>query len=422
MQIIQDFLFELTSIFLEMSPYLLFGFLVAGILHVYFPQKKIEKYLGRNNFFSVINAAILGVPLPLCSCGVIPTGISFYRNGASKGSTVSFLISTPQTGIDSILITYSLLGFPFAIIRAIVALITGIIGGLISNFTYKKEVIKNKQIEIKNQKKDTGNPIKRIFNYAFIDFLQDLAKWLSIGVLIAAFISVLIPDDFFSSYIGNTYIEMLLVLIASIPLYVCATSSVPIAAVLIMKGISPGAALIFLMAGPATNAATMTVIAKTLGKKTFFVYLFTIIGGAFVSGILINTFLPKEWFQIVSINSQHIHQHFNNFSILHIISGIVLFLLIINAFRLRYFSKKAEHLQQNNNNFNMKIITISVKGMDCNHCKRNVENNLSTMQGVKNVEADLNKEEVRIEGEEINQNLIEQKIIDLGYKVTKEKE
>ncbi|RLD62015.1 MAG: heavy metal-associated domain-containing protein, partial [Bacteroidetes bacterium] len=274
MQYIQNYLLELFELTNEMSPYLLLGFFFAGILHVFFKKERIAKYMGGSKIKSAIYATLIGIPLPLCSCGVIPTGISFYKNGASKGSTVSFLISTPQTGVDSILVTYSLLGLPFAIIRPIIALISGVFGGVFTNYYTKSDVQESScHLSEANEKIDKKNVFSRFFNYAFVEFLQDISKWLIIGLMVAAFISLVLPDDFFTSYINNSLLSMGIVLLASIPLYVCATGSVPIAAVLLMKGLSPGAALVFLMAGPATNAATITVLGKVMGKKALTSYL-----------------------------------------------------------------------------------------------------------------------------------------------------
>ena len=256
-QLYLDDLLELTN---EMSPYLLLGFLFAGILSVYLKQQRISKYLGGKNLKSVFNASIFGVPLPLCSCGVIPTGVSLYKNGASKSSTVSFLISTPQTGVDSILVTYSMLGLPFAVIRPVVALLTGLFGGLL-NIPYDKE-IKVKDYDNANKEKENGSRFINMLKYAFVTFLQDISKWLVIGLLLAALISVLVPDNYFENNFSNPLFGMIMILAVSVPLYVCATGSVPIAAVLLMKGLSPGAALVFLMAGPATNIATLTVLSK----------------------------------------------------------------------------------------------------------------------------------------------------------------
>lgn len=416
MQVVFDFIlkffFELVYLFAEMAPYLILGFALAGILHVYFPKHKVAKYLGKKNLKSVVNAAILGIPLPLCSCGVIPTGISFNKNGASKGATVSFLISTPQTGVDSILVTYSLLGLPFALIRPIAAFITGIIGGGLTNATddSKEDLFENEpEIEIKGSKFQTA------LNYAFVEFLQDIAKWLMIGLVIAAFISAIIPEGFIETYMSNPYLNMLIVLVASIPMYVCATGSVPIAAVLMMKGLSPGAAFVFLMAGPATNAATMTVIKQSMGTKALISYLSSIIGGAVIMGIIINQ-LPPSWFVLPGMNlSGHNHEEMGLgwFSIL---SAIVLFILLLNGLRLQYIPKtiKIEEMADNEKVF-------SVEGMTCNHCKSSVEKNLAKLDKIEFVEVDLANKAVIIKGDNIDNNVIKNAVTDLGYDYKGEK-
>jgi uncharacterized membrane protein YraQ (UPF0718 family)/copper chaperone CopZ len=403
---LQKFFFELVYLFAEMSPYLILGFALAGILHVYFPKHKVAKYLGRKNLKSVINAAILGIPLPLCSCGVIPTGISFNKNGASKGATVSFLISTPQTGVDSILVTYSLLGLPFALIRPVAAFITGIFGGALTNSTddTKEDLFENEpELVIKGSKFQTA------LNYAFVEFLQDIAKWLMIGLAIAAFISAIIPDGFIENNMSNPYLNMLIVLVASIPMYVCATGSVPIAAVLMMKGLSPGAAFVFLMAGPATNAATMTVIKQAMGTKALISYLTSIIGGALIMGVVVNQF-PTEWFLLPGMElGGHNHEEMG-LSWFSIASAITLFLLILNGLRLQYIPTtiKTEDMADNE-----KVFTV--EGMTCNHCKSSVEKNLSKLDKIEFVEVDLANNAVKITGDNIDNTVIENAVNDLGF-------
>jgi len=405
-------LWELT---LEMSPYLLLGFLIAGILYIYFPKEKVKKYLGKDNFMSTLNAALIGVPLPLCSCGVIPTGISFYKSGASKGSSVSFLISTPQTGVDSILATYSLLGLPLAIIRPIIALITGVIGGIATN-TIEKNTEQNQSREEllnNNEDKPKGNRLFMMMHYAFVEFLQDISKWLIIGLLLAAMMAVLIPDDFFTNYLGNEYLSLLIVLVASIPLYVCATGSVPIAAVLLMKGLSPGAAIVFLMAGPATNAATITVIGKVLGRKTLTSYLASIIGGAIIFGILVNEFLPREWF---TSNLVHVHDGHGSHLLpywMKVASSILLIGFLINGYIQKYISGKKIESSKTENDMAQK--TVKVSGMTCNHCKANVENNLSSITGIDTIEIDLESGKVKMTGEDIDLSEVKNKVEGIGY-------
>lgn len=442
MELIKEYIIEFFEILNQMSPYLLLGFLFAGILHVSFPHDKINKYLGQKNITSVINGSILGIPLPLCSCGVIPAGISLYKNGASKGSSVSFLISTPQTGVDSILVTYSLLGLPFAIIRPIIALITGFLGGFLTNISDKDKNSKKTNQNLNSSceippKHPAGiisqgkNVFVRMFKYAFIDLLQDISKWLIIGLLIAAIISILIPDNFFITYVGNDYLIMLIILVVSIPLYVCATASVPIAAILILKGISPGAALVFLMAGPATNAATITLISKVFGRKTLFVYLFSIIAGALFFGILINNFFPRDLFISHISNQIQLHSSHGILPLwLKIVSSITLLLLIINGYFQKY-KKKKNTLRSNkpeisrqsgspqskkmNENIENIEVTIIVKGMTCNHCKMSVEKNIGSIQGIEDVNADLISSQVNIKGKNIDLKKIKSVIKDIGY-------
>ncbi|MCF8296222.1 MAG: SO_0444 family Cu/Zn efflux transporter [Saprospiraceae bacterium] len=412
MEFTLNFFQELVTLTNEMSPYLLLGFLIAGILHIYIKKEKITKYLGKKNIKTVIVASIFGIPLPLCSCGVIPTGISFYKDGASKGATVSFLISTPQTGMDSIMITYSLLGLPFAIIRPIVALISGVIGGILTNNFDKKEIEKPADLECTNDNpaEHNQNKLKLMFKYAFVEFMQDIAKWLIIGLLVAALIAVLIPDNFFEMYIGNNYLSMLMILVVSIPLYVCATGSVPIVAVLLMKGLSPGAALVFLMAGPATNAATITVIGKSLGQKTLILYLISIISGALIFGIFIDSFLPISWFQNHIINLAHGHESHLLPYWLKVSSSIILTILLINGIFRKYFMK-------NKSKTDMTETIITVKGMTCNHCKANVEKSLLKLEGIKEVVVDLASSKVRISGEKINLLKVKTTLDEIGYEL-----
>jgi uncharacterized membrane protein YraQ (UPF0718 family)/copper chaperone CopZ len=411
---------KLVLLVMDMAPWLLLGFLIAGLLHVFFPEGKINNLLGKSNMKSVFRAALIGVPLPLCSCGVIPTGVSIHKNGASKGAAISFLISTPQTGVDSIMVTYSLLGLPFAILRPVIAFFTGIMGGALTN-KFEPDAAKpitktaTESLPWTNSWKKT---FIEIFRYAFVDLLTDIAKWLVIGLSLAALIAVFVPDDFFSTYIHNDFLGMLIILAISVPLYVCATSSVPIAAVLMMKGISPGAALVFLMAGPATNAATISVIGNSMGKKTVFLYLFTIISGALFSGLFIDYFLPRQWFTSAI---SHIHHGAHNHDLLpdwlKVISGIVIVLLLLNIFIRNLITR----IRNRNsvpviNELSMNDVKVYVRGMTCTHCKMSVETNLKKLDGVDKTVADLNSQIVTISGEKIDLDKVKETIEGIGYK------
>jgi len=433
MDFVIDYFSELIYLFNEMAPWLLFGLVFAGLLKVYFPQEHIDKYLGKPNLKSTINASLLGVPLPLCSCGVIPTGISFYKNGASKGATNSFLISTPQTGIDSIFATYAMLGWPFAIIRPIVAFSTGILGGVLTNWLIKEKTkpIANQmfaglKLDVKKAgkaspacnddscgchtppKKEVHSLI-RAADYAFIELLQDIAKWLIIGFMAAALLSVVLPEGFFSMFKGYGIFEILIVLAASVPLYICATGSIPIAAVLLMKGVSPGAALVFMMAGPATNVATITVLAKTMGKKSLFIYLGSIIGGAIFFGMLTNWLIPADF---IMSKMNHNHGDGMNHEMLPQWIGISSSIVLITSIIAGYFIERIKKQKKMNRET---FQTISVEGMTCSHCEASINRNLSKLDGIDEVIADKNTAQVKVRGPKINLAEIERIVTDLGY-------
>ena len=310
----------------EMSPYLLFGFLVAGILSVLVSPKFIENQLGGKGIWPVIKAAIFGVPLPLCSCSVIPVTVSLKNHGASKGAATAFLISTPQTGVDSILVTYGLLGPVFAVFRPIVAFFTGVIGGFfVDEFDGFDENIVKKNEECSHGCCSNSVPVNkfyRIFHYAFIELPKDISKPLIIGLIIAGILSAVVPDDFFSQKIKSDFLIMFIMLLLGIPMYVCSTASVPIAAVMISKGISPGATLVFLITGAATNAAGIATIWKLLGKKTAYIYLSTIAISALLSGFVLN--LIYSSFQNKGLELYH-----NFFELPYYVKQILAILLLL---------------------------------------------------------------------------------------------
>ncbi len=430
LEYIEAYFSELWFLVLEMAPWLLLGLIFAGLLKVYFPQKHIDKYLGKSNTHSALNASLIGIPMPLCSCGVIPTGISFFKNGASKGATNSFLISTPQTGVDSILATYSMLGWPFALLRPVVALFTGVAGGIFTNVFVKSKPkkqapdftgLKIDTGEVKNdgekcegdtcdcnepKKEDKRHSLIRAADYAFVELLQDIAKWLVIGFLLAALISVALPDDFFSSFQGLGLVELIVILAASVPIYICATGSIPIAAVLLMKGVSPGAALVFLMAGPATNVATMTVLGKTMGRKSLIAYLATIIGGAMLFGLLINWLIPSDFIlsKVVHIHGEH--QMLPDW--LMWAAAITLIFSMTGGYFYSIIKKRRKMTQA-------KGITVKVTGMTCSHCEANVKRNLEALKGITSVVADNRSETVKITGSNFNLDKVKSTINELGY-------
>jgi uncharacterized protein len=332
---ILDLINEIITIFKDMAPYLFLGLTIAGILDVFFDKSFILKHLGKNNLASVIKASVLGVPIPLCSCGVIPTAISLKKSKASQGAVVSFLISTPQTGVDSIAATYGMMGPVFAIFRPIVSFVMGIVGGVLTNITHKdiekkqgssEELCESCQSAQKLAKQKTiSQKIIDAAKYAYFDFLDGIAVNLVVGMVIAGFISFLIPDNFFTQYLNNEFLTMLLMIVAGVPLYICATASIPVAVSLILKGISPGAAFVFLAVGPATNAATITVLLKELGRKVLFIYLSVIIIGSLMAGYILNAIY--NFWDVSALNSLNHAHHAHTPLYIEVITWLFLILL-----------------------------------------------------------------------------------------------
>lgn len=291
----------------EMSPYLLFGFFFAGILHVLFPIDAFARHLGKSGFWSVVKAVIFGIPLPLCSCGVIPSAILLRKRGASRGAILSFLVATPITGIDSIMATYSLMGLFFTVFRVIASSLTAIVTGVLGNLILPKE---ESVMHVHHYPPTSDDPqcchdeaakssmkihhrVGELFRYAFIELLGDVWKWLALGVIIGGMISYFVPESLIQRYLGGGIQSMVIMLVVGIPMYVCATGSIPIAAALMLKGMSPGAALVFLLAGPATNAVTFTVVAKELGKGAAVIYVSCIAVMSLLMGLALDLFWGK---------------------------------------------------------------------------------------------------------------------------------
>ena len=419
MEFFKEIAVTIFSIFNEMSVYLLLGFLFAGILHVFVPQQLFLKYLSKNNWVSVLYAIMFAVPLPLCSCGVVPAAMALYKEGASKGSVISFLIATPQTGVDSIIATYSLLGLPFALIRPIAAFFTSIFAGPITNiFTSNEKNIKiSFQKRTEEQKLSFTQKIKKIFQYGYVEMLEDIGKVLIFGLIIAGLIAYFIPNNFFMIFKDNTILTMLLILVVTIPMYICATGSIPIAIALMMKGMSPGTALVLLMAGPGANIVSMMVIGKVLGKKTFCVYLITLIIGAIGFGLFIDNFLPANWFDVSKFS---ITEHNNNvgFYYFKILCSFILFTLLANSI---LFKKNREKVEIMENNAVKNAIAFKIDGMSCNHCKANVTKVISNLKSVTGVSVNLSEGVAYVEGTPTDEE-IKSAVEAIGFKFSGRKE
>lgn len=404
---------EILHLINEMSPYLLLGFLLAGIMHVFLPQNYYGRFLGRRNFKSVVNAALFGIPLPLCSCGVIPTAMSLRKEGASKGATVSFLIATPQTGVDSIIATYSLMGIPFAIIRPIAALVTSLFGGAIVNLSDKDSPAEAEHVQcecVSESKKSFLSRCVDVLKYAYVEMMGDIGKWLVIGLFIAGLITILVPDGWFTIFQGNTLASMLLVLAIAMPMYVCATGSIPIAVALMMKGLTPGAALVLLMAGPACNFASMIVVRKVLGMKTTLVYMLSIVIGAIGFGCLIDYLQftgSIDFLSHLSAEQRCCHEPSSWFA-WTCTAALVLFLinaLVISKFKNNRADKTPSKMTEQ---------IYHIEGMNCNHCRMSAEKALQSVEGVTSASVDLASKEAHVEGT-ASKEALAKAISDIGF-------
>jgi uncharacterized membrane protein YraQ (UPF0718 family) len=325
------------NLIIESAPWLLVGYLLAGIIKQVIPSSWVEKQLAPPGFSSILKGAVIGAPLPLCSCGVIPAALAIRKAGASKGATSSFMVATPETGVDSISFSYAVLGPIFAVVRPIGALISAIVAGvLVSAFDREDPVIEENSQSCGNcctdsqqgasQKESLGQRFLNAVRYGYGRMIQDTAKWLVIGLVAATFITALVPQSFFLQW-GDGLLAMLIMVIVGLPMYICATASTPVAASLLFAGISPGAALVFMLTGPATNIATMGVIKEQLGLRSLVAYLIGVIGTAIACGLILN-----ELYQVLNWSLQlEITEHGQSYPLWRQLAAIFLTSLVASV-------------------------------------------------------------------------------------------
>jgi len=420
-----DILNHIYILFTEMAPYLLLGLIFVGVLNFLVSKEQIIKHVGKPDFSSIIKAALIGIPLPLCSCGVVPTAIYMKKNGATSAASISFLISTPQTGIDSILATYGMMGPIFAIYRPFVSLIMGIIGGSIVQIFDNK--IDNKKssnslprfinlnsFDTKKPKESFTNRIRNSAKYAFVEFLDDISYQFIVGLIIAALIAYFLPTEFIiNSRLNSGIIGMFLVLVVAVPMYVCATASIPVAITLMMKGFSPGVAFVFLVAGPATNAASLAIIYKTIGKKLTIIYLSSILVLSIVFGLILDWIFNYFNLDVSSVLIHHHHHSDGNSFLTYILSlsSIIFFVILVSSIyrkvSKKYFTNKKANANQES--------VLNIYGMTCNHCVSNVSNTLRNFKEIEEFRVVLEENKAYIKGN-VDLKKIKKAIEEIGYK------
>ncbi len=387
MELINSLLFMLN----EMSPYIMLGFFIAGIMHAFISQKTFARHLSGTGFKAVVKSTLIGIPLPLCSCGVLPTAIGMRRSGASRAASTAFLVATPQTGVDSIAATWSLLGPAFAVIRPVAALVTAVFGGLAvgkAEHDGQTACVSSADYCEIEEKRTFGRRFLEALRYGYIDLVGSIGGWLVAGLIIAALITVYVPADFFSALGSHPFFSMIAVLVIAIPMYVCATGSIPIAMSLMLKGLSPGTALVLLMAGPAANFASFTLISREMGRKAALIYLASIIIGAMSFGLIIDYLLPAGWFALPSMQVMTSHAH--HLELFPTVCSAILVLLLAVGFIRGH---KHQHIDATEET---KIYTV--QGMNCSHCQATVAKAIGSVKGVKQVDVNLSTGKATVEG------------------------
>lgn len=360
--------------FLELAPWLLLGTAIAGALHAFTPADLVRRHLGGR--FGVIKAVALGVPMPLCSCGVIPAGVSLRKDGASRGASLGFIISTPQTGVDSILVSAAFLGLPFALFKVFAAFVTGIVGGAIANVAEPEPQPKA------SSKRQPVPGLAAGFAHA-TEVLRSIALYIVVGVVASAAIQVFVPTEVFASIAGYGVLATAgAALAVSVPMYVCATASVPVAAALIAGGLPTSAAMVFLMAGPATNLATIGAVRDALGTRSLIIYLVTVIVGATGFG-----FLFDEFFTLSVAGHAHTHQMVPRW--LELLSAGVLALMLL-SFMADSIRQKLQRAPEQVD------VELDLAGLTCGGCVRSLDTALRALPGVEDVE--VTKTTARITG------------------------
>lgn len=415
------FLYSILAILNEMSPYILLGFFIAGLLHVFVKPSMMARHLSGNGFKPVLKSALLGIPLPLCSCGVLPTAVSLRRAGASNAAATSFLIATPQTGVDSIAATWSLLGPAMAVIRPVAALTCSLLGGVTVGRLAPTNAMDSVEVETAcscgdghcdehghdHEHKSFFGKLVAAIRYGFVDMIQHVGKWLVIGLIVAALITVFVPDDFFVSLAQYPLLAMIAMVAVAVPMYICATGSIPIALSLMLKGLTPGVAFVMLMAGPAANFASVMVLRKSLGTRATAIYIGSVVVTAIAFGLLIDYLLPSGWFTPSHAMGAACHG-VHAFGWFDTTCSALLVGLLAYAFYNTKIKKQPEISTE------MDKRTYTIKGMMCPHCQANVQKGLESLEGVEAVIVNLDKGNAEVAGSVAPEAVIA-KITALGY-------
>lgn len=322
------------QLFLLSAPYLFLGLGIAVLIQRLLPLDFIQKKMGKNQWSDVFYGALLGVPLPLCSCSVIPGALTLYRKGASKAGVSSFLIATPESGIDSLAVTYALMDFPMTIFRPLFAFLSALGAGgaqLLFNTQNQEKVHESEVKSCCAQKKESTSGWRKALGYVFTDLLGDISGGLLLGLFCGALIALFIPEDFFLHF--SLWQGRFLIFLLAIPMYICASASTPIAVAMVLKGLAPGSALIFLLLGPATNITNLIILKRELGTKTIVLNLLAIILVAFFAAVIVDYFYTGY---PLNFKLKTFHQH-SQATWWQMVSSLIFGVLLVRVFLLKRF-------------------------------------------------------------------------------------
>ena len=410
---------------LVMAPYLLFGFAMAGVLSIVIPASLVERHLGGRGFFASLKAALFGVPLPLCSCGVIPVAASLRRQGAGKGPTAAFLIATPQTGADCIAATYSLMGPIYAVFSVAATFLSGLLGGVCVSLSDRDGDPPPAQAPASAVEGPRENVFLRAWRHGFVMLPKDIGGTLLFGLLLSGVIAVVIPEDFFSKLPGGGggLGAMALMVVVGIPMYVCATASIPIAATLVLKGISPGAAMVFLMTGPVSNGASIAAVFKLLGKRSGIVYLVSLTAGALLAGFSLDLlFSPATVASQIHARAGACHGgHAPELSAVLYAVALVAVLVVAQLGRLvRRTGRATGSVAGSAAGDARSRVVLQVEGMTCSCCAGKVEQALRACAGAEGVTVDFRSGRAEAVGTALDAGVLAAAVAAAGYRATPE--
>jgi uncharacterized membrane protein YraQ (UPF0718 family)/copper chaperone CopZ len=387
--------FEAFALISKMGPYLLLGLAAAGALHEILPFGAIARHLGGSGPWPVIKAVVLGVPLPICSCGVVPLAASLKRSGAGDGATIGFLITTPTTGVDSILATYSLLGGVFTILRVAATLVLGLVAGFGTALVSHADAVAADPPSPIEKAEGLGGRFSAALRYAVVELFGGIARPLAVGIALGGIITYALPSDLLESTIGHGLLSYAAMMAIGIPLYVCASGSIPLAVALLAKGLSPGAALVFLIAGPATNVATIAVVGKMMGRRALAVYLATLMIGSVAAGYAADAVFAAFPSLVPAVPTPagacHVTDVLGPFEIASGVAvlGLIAYHLVASlASRLRARGGAVARAG---------AVRLRVPDMNCDRCVRTITGAVRELDGVRLLSADAGTRLVTIE-------------------------